>query len=331
MRGKYAMALAALAVTVCTATGCGRTDSSAGPERSFVKVGTGGQTGVYYPVGSALCNLVNEGQDQHGIKATVETTGGSVFNVNALMAGDMQFGIVQSDRQAQAWKGTNEWESAGPQEKLRAVCSLYPECVNLIAADDAGIRTMADLEGKRVNIGDPGSGNRGNAIDALALAGLDWETDIDAEGVKAAEAATLLQDGRIDAYFYTVGHPNGSFTEVSVGKRKVRFVPITNANPLIEKSPYYAHAMIPVSHYPGVLNEEDVPTFGVKATLCTSADVPEEQVYQVTRALFENLEEFKSLHEALSGLEAKAMLEGLSAPLHPGAERYFREAGLLDE
>jgi TRAP transporter TAXI family solute receptor len=284
---------------------------------------------VYYPVGGALAKLINSGSAAHGIKATAESTGGSVFNVNALVNGDIEFGIVQSDRQAQAVAGNAEWEALGPQKKLRAVCSLYPECVTLVAAEDAGITNLISLAGKRVNIGNPGSGNRGNALDALATSGVDPESDVQTEQIKASEAAKLLQDGRIDAYFYTVGHPNGSFKEVSVGRRKVRFVPITGIDALLARSPYYAKAKIPIKHYSSMLNTEDVPTFGVKATLCTSAAVPEETVYQVTKALFENRETFKGLHPALEGLEPVAMLEGLSAPLHPGAERYFREVALL--
>lgn len=304
--------------------GCGSNN------RTFVTIGTGGVTGVYYPVGGALAKLINESAATSGIKATAESTGGSVFNINALMSGDIEFGIVQSDRQAQALAGTKEWETLGPQANLRAICSLYPESVNLVAAVDAGITNLADLAGKRVNIGNPGSGNLGNAIDALSAAGLDYENDLISEQIKASEAAKLLQDGRIDAYFYTVGHPNGSFKEVSVGRRKVRFIPITQTEDLLANNPYYARSMIPVKYYPNVANETDVPTFGVKATLCTSSEVPEETVYTLTKALFENLDQFKQLHPALEQLDAKSMLEGLSAPLHPGAERYYREAGLLE-
>ena len=144
------------------------------------------------------------------MKVTVESTGGSVFNVNAIMAGDLEFGMVQSDRQTQAWEGTADWDGK-PQKELRAIFSLHPESVTLMAAVDAGINSIEDLRGKIVNIGNPGSGQRQNSIDALENAGLNWETDLQAEGLKASEAAKMLQDGRIDAYFYTVGHPSGSF------------------------------------------------------------------------------------------------------------------------
>jgi hypothetical protein len=246
------------------------------------------------------------------------------------MSGDLEFGIAQSDRQYQAMKGMAEWEGK-PQDKLRAVCALHPESVTLIAAVDAGINTIEDLKGKKVNIGDPGSGNRGNAIDALSSAGLDWETDIQAEQVKAVESAKLLQDGRIDAYFYTVGHPNGSVKEATAGKRKVKIISITNVDDLIKEFPFYAKSVIPASLYPAAENESDAVTYGVKATLVTSADVPDDIVYTITKEVFENFEEFKSLHPAFGVLTKENMLEGNSAPYHDGALKYFKEAGLISE
>jgi hypothetical protein len=295
----------------------------------YVTIGTGGITGVYYPTGGAICKIVNKKRKLYGIRCTVESTGGSVFNVNAVMAGDLEFGIVQSDRQYQAINGLAEWKDKGPQKDLRAVFSIHPESVTLVAAVDAGIKTIQDLRGKRVNIGNPGSGQRQNSIDALTVNGIDWKKDIHAEGVKAAEAPKLLQDGRIDAFFYTVGHPSGAIKEATAGKRKVRFVPIANVDKLLAKFPYYARAYIPVKFYPGAVNKEDVETFGVKATFVTSIKVPEEVVYAMVKEVFENFESFKKLHPAYEVLTKKGMLEGLSAPLHPGAIRYYKEVGLI--
>lgn len=167
----------------------------------FVTIGTGGITGVYYPTGGAIAKIVNNKRKEYGIRCTVESTAGSVFNVNAVMAGDLEFGVVQSDRQYQAFKGLAEWEKAGPQKDLRAVFSIHPESVTLAATVDSGVKNIKDLKGKRVNIGNPGSGQRQNSIDALTAAGLDYEKDIKTESVKAAEAPGLLQDGRIDAFF----------------------------------------------------------------------------------------------------------------------------------
>jgi len=335
MKGsKFFVLVAMVLMTALLLASCGGKAEGAEGEGSqrmrFVTIGTGGLTGVYYPAGGAISRTVNKKQSEYNLKATVESTGGSVFNINAVMSGDLEFGIAQSDRQFQAMEGMAEWEG-NAQDKLRAVCALHPESVTLIAAADSGINSIEDLKGKRVNIGDPGSGNRGNAIDALSNAGLDWESDIQAEQVKAVESAKLLQDGRIDAYFYTVGHPNGSVKEATAGKRKVKIVPITDVDELIRKYPFYAKSVIPASLYPAAENDGDTVTYGVKATLVTSADVPEDIVYTITKEVFENLEDFKGLHPSFAVLTKENMLEGNSAPYHAGALKYFKEAGLISE
>ena len=295
----------------------------------FITIGTGAMTGVYYPVGKAIAKLVNGKKAEYGLRVTVESTGGSVFNINALLGGDLDFGVVQSDRQYQALKGLAEWKELGPQKALRATFTIHPESITLVAANDAGIRTVKDLRGKRVNIGNPGSGQRQNSIDALEDAGINFEKDLKAEGVKAAEAPGLLQDNRIDAFFYTVGHPNGNIKEATSGKRKVHFVPITGVERLLAKFPYYAKAFIPIKLYPGASNREDVETFGVKATFVTSAKVPDRVVYAITKEVFDNFEDFRKLHPAYQVLTKKNMLEGMSAPIHPGALKYYKEAGLM--
>jgi hypothetical protein len=306
----------------------GVTSGTAQAKTIFVTIGTGGITGVYYPTGGAIAKMVNQKRKQYGIRATVESTGGSVFNINAVLSGDLDFGICQSDRQYQAWNGLAEWKDKGPQKNLRAVFTIHPESVTLVAADDAGINSIQDLRGKRVNIGNPGSGQRQNSIDALANAGIDYEKDLTAESAKAAEAPGLLQDGRIDAFFYTVGHPSGAIKEATAGRRKVHFVPITGLDKLLAKYPYYAKAYIPIKFYPTATNKEDVPTFGVKATFVTSAKEPNKVVYSITKEVFDNFEAFKKLHPAYSVLTKKNMLEGMTAPIHPGAMKYFKEVGL---
>lgn len=299
---------------------------------TFVTIGTGGITGVYYPTGGAIAKIVNQKRKEYGIRCTVESTGGSVFNVNAIMAGDLEFGVVQSDRQYQAYNGLEEWKDKGPQEDLRAVFSIHPESVTLVASVNSGVKVIDDLKGKRVNIGNPGSGQRQNSIDALEAVGLDYEKDMKAEGIKAAEAPGLLQDGRIDAFFYTVGHPSGAFLEATAGATKVTFVPITGPgiDKLIAEKPYYAISFVPTTLYPGAENtEEKIDTFGVKATFVTSAKVPDDVVYAVTKEVFQNFEAFKKLHPAFQVLTKEGMLDGLSAPIHPGAMKYYKEAGLI--
>lgn len=319
----------AIALSVGIIFHAGYAPAPAHAKTTFVAIGTGGITGVYYPTGGAVSKMINKKRKQYGIRCTVESTSGSVFNVNAVMSGDLEFGIVQSDRQYQAWHGLAEWKDKGPQKNLRAIFSVHPESVTLVAAEDAGIKTILDLKGKRVNIGNPGSGQRQNAIDALAAAGIDYEKDLMAESVKASEAPGLLQDGRIDAFFYTVGHPSGAIKEATAGKRKVQIVSITTIDELLSRFPYYAASSIPIKLYPNATNKGDVSTFGVKATFVTSARVPDDLVYIMTKEVFDNLEEFKKLHPAYEVLTKKNMLQGLSATIHPGAMKYYKEAGLF--
>ena len=300
-------------------------------EERFLTIGSGDITGVYYPVGRAIASLVNAGRAGHGIRATVESTRGSIFNINALSAGYLELGLAQSDKQHQAVMGSNEWAAKGPQTELRSLFSLHHETVNLVAAADTGIRTLADLKGKRVNVGNPRSGQHQNALDALRAAGLDPARDLRLESSFATEAPRLLQDERIDAFFCTLGHPSGTLLEAVSGPRKVRFIPIAGPgiDRLVDGNGYYIRARVPVTtYYPAAEDAADVETFAVVATLSAAARVPDEVAYQVTRAVFENLETFRTRHPALAGLRREDMLEGLTAPLHPGALRYFREVGL---
>jgi hypothetical protein len=295
---------------------------------AFVTIGTGGITGAYYPTGGAIARFINKKQRVYGIRCRVESTGGSVFNVNGISGGDLEFGIVQSDSLYQAWNGLAEWKERGPQRDLRAVFSIYSEAVTIVAAQDAGIFKINDLRHKRVNIGNPGSGQRQNAIDALQNAGINYQKEVRSEWYRSTQMSGLLQDGRIDAFFFTTGHPSGLIKEATSGRRKVRFIPIRNIENLLRRCPYYTKAKIPIKFYPGVTNETDVDTFGVKATFVSSAKVPDFIVYAITKEIFENLNNFKKMHPAYGFLTKKSMLEGLSAPIHRGALKYFKEVGL---
>lgn len=298
-------------------------------QRYFVTIGTGGITGVYFPTGGAIAKMVNQRKKDHGVSVMVEPTGGSVFNINAIMLGDLEFGITQSDRQFQAVQGKAEWKRKGPQKRLRAVFALYPESLVLVGAADAGISDISDLRGKRVNIGNIGSGHRQNAIDALEAAGLDYNEDLIAEEFKASEAPHLIQEGVLDAFFYTVGHPAGAIRQAAAGPRKVRIATMSGFEDLIAKYPHYTKSLIPVAAYPGIANTEDIETIGIKATLVTSARVPDEVVYSITKVIFENLDHFKKLNKAYAEITKESMLKGLSAPIHPGALKYYHETGLI--
>lgn len=297
--------------------------------RTFVTIGTGGVTGVYYPTGGAISRMVNKKFTEYGIKATVESTAGSVYNINAVLSGDLEFGVAQSDRQFQAYNGLAEWAEAGPQKDLRSVFSIHPESITLLAAADSGIKNVKDLKGKRVNIGNPGSGQLQNSKDVLAAFEVSLNS-INAEQVKAVEAPGLLQDEKIDAFFYTVGHPNGNIKEATSGRIKVIIVPINGPGieALLKKHSYYAKAIIPAEFYPNATNNEDVQSIGVKATFVTSSKLDDAIVYAITKEVFDNFEEFKKLHPAYGILTKENMLQGLSAPIHRGALRYYKEAGL---
>lgn len=298
--------------------------------KTFVTIGTGGVTGVYYPTGGAISRMVNNKAKEYAIKATVEATSGSVYNINAVLSGELEFGVAQSDRQYQAYHGLAEWSAQGPQTELRSVFAIHPEAITLIAAQHSGVEKVADLQGKRVNIGNPGSGQLQNSIDVLTASGVKLEA-IHAEQVKAVEAPSLLQDEKIDAFFYTVGHPNGNIKEATSGRIKVRIVPIQGAgiDALLKKYSYYAKALIPVAFYPNAANSEDIESVGVKATFVASKKLDAAIVYAITKEVFANLDEFKTLHPAFAVLTKENMLQGLSAPIHPGALKYYQEAGLV--
>jgi len=301
-------------------------------ETVFVTIGSGDFSGVYFPTGLIIAEMINNRRNVYGVRATVESTRGSVFNLNAIMAGYLEFGLAQSDIQYQAVMGLAEWEKKGPQEDLRAVFSIHHESVCLVAAVDAGIYGITDLKGKRVNLGNPGSGQYQNSIDALQAVGLNPKSDIYAEKVKAAEAPVLLQDNRIDAFFCTVGHPSETLQNATAGQRKARFIPITGPgiDQMVADKNYYSQTTVPVAQfYPGAENPVEVKTFGVIATLCTSSRIPDHVVYTITKESFENLAEFKVKHPAFVDLAKENMLKGLTAPLHPGAVKYFKEVGLL--
>jgi hypothetical protein len=260
----------------------------------------------------------------------VESTGGSVFNINAIRGGELEFGVAQSDWQFHAYNGTSRFEETGAFEGLRAVFSVHPEPFTVVARADAGIESFEDLKGKRVNLGNPGSGQRGTMD--VVMEALGWTTDdfaLAAE-LQAAEQSQALCDNNIDAMIYTVGHPSGSIQEATTACDSV-LVDVTGPaiDGLVAENSYYRVATIPGGMYRG--NDEDTTTFGVGATFVTSADVPDDVVYEVVKAVFENIDQFKSLHPAFANLDPAQMAnDGLSAPLHAGAERYFREAGLIN-
>ncbi len=317
-----------LKYTLAAAVAAGFAVSAQAADQQFVSIGTGGVTGVYYPTGGAICRLVNKNRKEHGIRCSAESTGGSIYNINTIRAGELEFGVAQSDWQYHAYNGTSKFEDKGKFEKLRAVFSVHPEPVTVIAREDSGIKNISDAKGKRLNIGNPGSGTLGTW--EVMEAAMGWKrSDLAlAAGMKSAETGAAMCDGKIDAYFWLVGHPS-ALTQESLASCASHLVDVTGPeiDKLIADRPYYRNATIPAGMYN---NDKDIKTFGVGATFVTSADVPEEVVYEVVKAVFENLDQFKKLHPAFANLKAEEMIkDGLSAPLHDGAMKYYKEKGMM--
>lgn len=297
--------------------------------QEFISIGTGGVTGVYYPTGGAICRLVNKDRKEHGIRCAVESTGGSVYNVNTIKAGELEFGVAQSDVQYNAYNGTGNYEGDAFGD-LRAVFSVHPEPFTLLARADAGVEKFEDLAGKRVNVGNPGSGQRDTMEVVMEAFGIGMDDLALATEYKGSEMAQQLCDGNIDAMIYTVGHPAAAIQEATT-TCDVKLIDVVGEpiDKLVADNPYYRVATIPGGMYDG--NDEDTTTFGVGATFVTSASVPEETVYVVAKAVMENIADFQQLHPAFADLKPEEMVkDGLSAPLHPGAEKAYKELGLME-
>ena len=297
-------------------------------QQQFVSIGTGGVTGVYYPTGGAICRLVNKNRKEHGIRCSAESTGGSIYNINTIRAGELEFGVAQSDWQFHAYNGTSKFEEQGKFENLRAVFSVHAEPVTVIAHDDSGISNISDMKGKRLNIGNPGSGTRGTW--EVLEGALGWSrSDLAlAAEMKSAETGAAVCDGKIDAYFWLVGHPS-ALTQESLASCSAHLVDVTGPaiDKLIAENSYYRAATIPAGMYN---NDKDIQTFGVGATFVTSADVPDDAVYTVVKAVFENFEQFQKLHPAFANLKPEEMIrDSLSAPIHDGAMKYYKEKGWM--
>lgn len=315
---KTTTAAAALSLTAVHATA----------QERFITIGTGGQTGVYFVVGQSICRLINRGTAEHNLKCTAPSTGGSIANINAIAAGDMDMGVSQSDWQFHAFNGSSEFEGKGVP-KLRSVFSVHGEPFTVVARADAGIKTFADLKGKRVNVGVPGSGQLATMQVVLDAVGWTMDDFALASELKPAEQAAALGDNKVDAIIYTAGHPNGSIQE-AVSTVEANLVPVEGPeiDKLVSENPYYAYSTVPGGMYAGT--PDDTKTFGVKATFVTSADVPDDVVYEVVKAVFDNFDRFKGLHPAFATLKEEEMIkDGNSAPLHPGAEKYFKERGWM--
>jgi TRAP transporter TAXI family solute receptor len=293
----------------------------------FVTIGTGGVTGVYYPTGGAICKMMNKNKKETGIKCSVESTGGSVYNVNNIKNGELDFGMVQSDVVYQAYNGEGKFDGKA-YKGLRTVMSIHPELLTFIVRKDSGIKSIYDMKGKTVSIGNPGSGQRAT-VELLVSKSPKLSLDgVNVEGLKAAESPNALKDKKIDGYFYVVGHPTANFKDAA-NSTEVDFISINcpTAKKLVAQKPYYAFGTIPAGMYKGV--DHDTETFGVKAVLATSSNESNKAVHALVKSVLDNFDKFKKLHPAYKHLTKEDLLKGLAAPMHPGATAAFKEAGLI--
>jgi len=296
----------------------------------YVSIGTGGVSGVYYPTGGAICYLLNQSKQVDSISCEIKSTPGSIFNLQAIKSGEVDLAVVQSDWQYHAYNGSSLFANSGPFKKLRALFSVHAEPFTVLARKDANIKKFTDIKGKRINIGAPNSGQRATMEMLLKLYGWQYSDFSALTSLNPSEQAQALCDGKVDAIVYVVGHPNNSIKEASSACETV-LIPIEGdiINELVAQHSYYNLASIPGQMYKG--NDQATPTFGVGATILTTSDLPEHVAYEIVKAVFENHDTFIHLHHAFTDLTKKAMLtQYLSTPLHPGALRYYREAGLID-
>ncbi len=322
-------------LTALLAAGLAFGSAPAQAQKKFIAIGTGGPTGVYFVVGNAICRMVHkeaaEGRKEgrkHGIRCAAPSTGGSIYNINNIASGELDFGVAQSDWQYHAYKGDAP-DKVKKFDKLRSVFSVHPEPFQILAGKDSGIKSWKDLKGKRVNIGNPGSGQRGTFEVLMKAHNVDPSWFGQATELTSTEQSSALCDGNIDAYGYTVGVPNAGVAQAADGcGAYIINLDDDVVKKLVNDEPYYAFATIPKGTYS--TTKDDTTTFGVLATVVTSADVPDDVVYEVTRAVFENLDDFKALHPAFAHLDPKKMIkDGLSAPIHPGAMKYYKEKGWM--
>ena len=290
-----------------------------------VTLAAGQADGIYYATGEELIRLLKECAPDLLAECSVVSSEGSVDNINKVVSGTYSFGLAQSDQQYEAVQGMSVWADAGPQENLRALFSIYPESVTIISLDAAGIDVVTDLKGKKVSLGELGSGTYQNALDVLQTAGIDPESDLESETIPLDDALVQLKDGVLDAVFLTTGHPSDVIRTLLEEGIKIRLVGIEHLANILTQKPYYSKTHIPLNMYPELSNNQDITTVGIQATLVTSADLPNELAYAMAKGFIDNLEIFRTLNPVYKSLTYASALQAITAPLHPGAIQYYTE------
>lgn len=301
-------------------------EEDVGAETVFISIATGGTGGVYYPLGGAMAKIFNENID--GANANAEATGASIANVQLIEDGDAQLALIQNDISYYAFEGIEMYdeeldEGKGKQLSLRGMATVYPETIQIVAHGDSGIESVEDMVGKKIAVGDVGSGTEANARQILAAYNITYD-DITPDYLSFAEAADNLRDGHIDAAFITAGFPTAAITEISQVSN-VTLVPVSQdvIADLKTDYPFYTGVEIPAGTYKG--QDEVVNTVAVMAMLVVPADLDEDLAYNMTKALFENLDVLAAAHDRGADLKLETALDGMSIPLHPGVQKYFDE------
>ena len=313
--GRILSATALLVLSMALFAGCGGSGSN-----KFINIATGGTAGTYYPIGGAMAEILNKAIP--GMNASAQSTGATVANINMLKDGSVDLAIVQNDITYYAVNGTEMFKDK-KVENLRGIAALYPETCQIVTLESTGIKSIADLKGKRVAVGAAGSGAAANARQILEAYGITYD-DIDEQFLSFGEAASALKDGNVDAAFVTAGFPTAAVQDIT-SQNKVRLLPIEadKADALIAKYPFYTKTVIPAGTYAGF--DEEVPGISVMAMLVATDKVDEKLGYDITKALFDNLEKLQAAHSAAKHITKENARNGMSIELNAGAERYYKE------
>ena len=302
--------------------GCGsqKAADQKAPEKKFINIATGGTAGVYYPLGGAIAEILNK--NVPGVNATAQSTGASVANINMLKDGKVELAMVQNDTAYYAFKGVEMFKDK-QVANMRGVATLYNETIQIIVLEDSPIKTINDLKGKKVAVGSIGSGTEANARQILETYGLTY-TDLNPQYLSFGEAANGLKDGNVDVAFVTAGAPTAAIQDIAFQK-KVRLISIEadKADALIKKYPFYAKQLVKANTYPG--QTTDISTVAVKAMLVVPENLDADTVYKMTKAIYANTDRLKTAHKLGEGITKESALEGMPIPVHPGADKFFKE------
>ena len=311
-----------LLVTMSLVAACGGNSASSGNnDPSQLVIATGGTGGTYYPLGGGMADHITKNA---GISATAQATGASAENIRLLRDKKADIAFTQNDIAEYASKGTNMFQQDGKIEAFQALGALYDETIQIVVSADSNIKNVADLKGKRVSVGAPGSGTEVNAQQILEAYGLTFD-DTKLQRLSFADSAKAIQDGQLDAAFQTAGTPTAAITELAA-TTGVKIIPIDadKIDAIIAKYPFYVKTVVPANTYQTV--PEEVTTVSVKSMLLVRADLSEDLVYKVTKAIFENTD--KLGHAKAKEIKMESVLAGVSIPIHPGAKKYFDEKGV---